>query len=206
MSKDVFAEENLEVEETLNENIPDELEASELEEADRKAEIVKEINRLTAELAGLDAGKAEEAEEDELDDIDEGDEAKEDEPAEENKVCEEGKCEEDPEIAISDIIDAANGEGFVKMSCIKALIENADPIIEDKGDDAIACDKTASVNKPGVEDTIGNEASGGKPSVSLLKNIISSLDAMADACEKNGNIEAAEHIDMISNTLQSQLQ
>ena len=52
---------------------------------------------------------------------------------------------------------------------------------------------------------IGNEVSGGAPSVSLaLKKIVAHLDRIADYCQNNGEKELAKQIDMISNTIEKE--
>lgn len=78
-----------------------------------------------------------------------------------------------------------------------------------EGDNVIA--PTASVKASEVaplskEYCPGNQVSGGDPSVSTLKNIIASLDKLADYCENNGEPMMARQIDMVSNTLEAELE
>ena len=51
---------------------------------------------------------------------------------------------------------------------------------------------------------VGNEANGGDPSVSTLKNIIASLDRLASYAEECGDKKLAEEIDVITNTIEQE--
>lgn len=120
---------------------------------------------------------------------------------EDEEKGEEGEltAEADPIVNIKDIIKSADDDGNVKMSCIKALVE----IPDDKADDDIIGSKKASLDKPGPEDEIGDEANGGDPSTSELKKIIGEIDDVADDLQKSGKLKAAWRLDRVANTLQN---
>lgn len=109
--------------------------------------------------------------------------------------------DEDKTINISDIIKSADDDGNIKLSCIKSMCELPD---DKKTDDVVSC-KTASIEKPGIEDEIGDEANGGDPSTSELKKIISSLDDFSSKMEKEGNKRFAYRLDRVANQLDLEL-
>lgn len=111
------------------------------------------------------------------------------------------ETESDPVVNISEIIKGADDDGNIKLSSIKALVELPD---DKKDDDIVSC-KTASLEKPGIEDKIGDEAGGGDPSVSELKSIIGSLDEFAQDMESKGNKRLAYRIDRVTNQLDFEL-
>lgn len=136
-----------------------------------------------------------------------------------------GEDEEDVELNVEDIVGCADSDGKVKMSSIRALAECCPP--DDLGDDDIlsATDDdveefTASLNNPGIEDTIGNQASGGDPSLSQIvqmdddlqmdedeqkeeiKKITARIDRLANYCERSGHKRLAYRLDVISDKLE----
>lgn len=137
--------------------------------------------------------------------------------------------EDDPEFNIEDIVGCADSNGRVKMSSIKALAEEA-LIPDDLDDDEIVGseddlisesedDITASLDAPGIEDTVGDDLSGGDPSLSqivdmdentridekeqnsTIEKITASLDRLANYCERSGHKRLAYKLDLISNTI-----
>ena len=139
--------------------------------------------------------------------------------------------DDDPELDLKDILMLSE-DGKVKFSSLKAMIEDT-VIPDDKDKDTIAgsedepaaeSDVTASLDKPGIEDTIGDEANGGDPSVSTLDGrngtdtvrdgvdrikgstriariLAHRLDNAANYAQRHGFKKIAYNIDMISNTL-----
>ena len=136
-----------------------------------------------------------------------------------------GEDEEDVELNVEDIVGCADSDGKVKMSSIRALAECCPP--DDLADDDIlsATDDdveefTASLNNPGIEDTIGNQTSGGDPSLSQIvqmdddlqmdedeqkeeiKKITARIDRLANYCERSGHKRLAYRLDVISDKLE----
>lgn len=133
--------------------------------------------------------------------------------------------EEDVELNVEDIVGCADGNGKVKMSSIRALAECSVP--DDLDDDEIltasdddVAEFKASRNTPGIEDTIGNQANGGDPSLSkildieddvqvgnkeqeaAIKKITARLDRLANYCERSGHKRLAYRLDVISDKLE----
>ena len=107
-------------------------------------------------------------------------------------------CDNDPVVNVKDIIKSADDDGNVKLSCIKALAE----IPDDLDNDDILGSKKASLEKPGPEDKIGDEANGGDPSTSELKKIVGEIDNVSQDLRKDGKIKLAWRLDRVSNTLE----
>ena len=187
-AKEIVAElndisEELEVED-FEESIPDELKAD--EEFDLELD---NANPMVAEneddIETLEKEEEEEAEKD-------GDEDDATMTAE----------DDDPVVNVADIVKNADDDGNIKLSCIKALADET-VIPDDKDDDAIASSKKGSVEKPGIEDKIGDEAGGGDPSVSKLKGIVSKIEDYANYCQKIGRRDLAYRLDVVANTLEN---
>lgn len=71
---------------------------------------------------------------------------------------------------------------------------------------SVASRRTASDDKIGpCKIHIGNEAQGGDPSVSTLKNIIARLDKIASYAENHGEKDLAKDIDVITNTIEQEI-
>lgn len=139
-----------------------------------------------------------------------------------DEVPEEVDADDDAELNIEDIVSCADENGIVRMSSIRALAECALPDDKDE-DEIIASRRKADINRPGVEDTIGNEANGGSPSVSevvpggddvklnendqkeTIKSITARLDRLANYCQRSGHKRLAYNLDMISDKLESSI-
>ena len=159
-----------------------------------------------ASVDELDESVPEELEADDLEFLEEN---------QEEKVGEES----DPTLNIEDIVACSDEDGKVKMSSIRALAEET-IIPDDKDEDEIVGSRKADINAPGIEDTIGDEAHGGKPSVSNLfdkesvmdeedqeksiKEITARLDKIASYCERSGHKRLAYEIDQISDKLEEE--
>ena len=158
-----------------------------------------------------------EADEDELFDVDAEDELEAEDEVEAGDECADGECEADED-------ECADGE----------CEADEDIIPDDKPAEAVLSHKRlakryaarkaarmaryakylrkADVNRPGVEDTLGNQLGGGaQPSVSTLddtgipvseaKSLAAAIDKIANYCQKHGENKVAYHLDIIANTL-----
>ena len=132
---------------------------------------------------------------------------------------EEEAGENDPELNIEDIVGCTDENGKVKLSSIKALAECVVP--DDKGEDDVLGCRNASIEQPGIEDTIGDQANGGDPSLSVvvpgddedkidkkeqeqaIKEITARIDRLADYCERSGHKRLAFKLDVISDKLET---
>ena len=74
----------------------------------------------------------------------------------------------------------------------------------DSNEDPIETPARTKANLGPCKIHIGNEANGGDPSVSNLKNIIARLDRLASYAEECGDKKLAEEIDVITNTIEQE--
>lgn len=149
-----------------------------------------------------------------------------------DEVPEDVEADDDAELNVDDIVNCADENGMVRMSSIRALAECTLP--DDKDEDEIyssideledqitaSLRRKADINRPGIEDTIGNEAHGGTPSVSevvpggddvklnendqqeAIKGIVARIDHIANYCQRAGYKRLAYNLDIISDKLES---
>lgn len=126
--------------------------------------------------------------------------------------------EEDEMIDVTDIVACSDENGKVRMSSIRALASCQVP--DDMGDNEILKgSRTADIHRPGPEDNIGDQQSGGQPSMSEvtpggegqtmsyedqkneIKSITAAVDRLAGYCQRSGNKKLAYRLDLVSNTL-----
>lgn len=212
----------------LDETLPAELEADDLDLEDG------DLTPEEAEILGLDdeiEGGEEEIEDDD-EELEDGDEEIETEDDEIEADEEDGLFEgEDDEIEAGDDCPGCEAEEELEGEDDEIEGDDEEIIPDDKPVDAVlahryaarqaararryaALSRKADINRPGVEDTIGNQMGGGTPSVSTLddtgipvseaKALAARIDKIANYCQKHGQVKLAYRLDVIANTLDPQ--